>query len=355
MTLDGTIVEANRLCLDTCGFARDEIIGKKFWECGWWSPSPALVEMIQDACLEAAAGRMFRRETSYFIADGSERFVDLVLSPVRDDAGRVLFVAPTGTDITDRRQADERLQRMAADLYAADRRKTEFLATLAHELRNPLAPLRNGLEVMRLAADNPVAVGKARDMMERQLAHMVRLVNDLLDIARITGGKVELRKERVELRSVVASAVETSLPLLEAGGHKLTLDIPEELALDVDPTRLAQVLSNLLNNAAKYTPAGGSIELSARRDGDEVVVAVSDTGVGIPEESLSTIFEMFSQIGQNMDRAQGGLGIGLSLVRRLVELHGGTITAASPGAGEGSTFVVRLPLPSKLAGRGFTP
>jgi CheY-like chemotaxis protein len=191
-------------------------------------------------------------------------------------------------------------------------------------------------------------------MMERQLGHMVHLVNDLLDVSRITRGQVDLRKELVALKSIVASAAETSMPLIEAGAHQLNVDVPDEpLQLDVDPTRMAQVLSNLLNNAAKYTPNGGRIELSARCDGNDVLISVTDTGVGIPAESLASVFEMFSQIGQNKDRAQGGLGIGLTLARRLVELHGGQLLASSEGSGKGSRFTVRLPLASDDSAERF--
>ena len=182
-------------------------------------------------------------------------------------------------------------------------------------------------------------------MMDRQLSHMVRLIDDLLDVSRITSDKLTLRKERVSLRAVVETAVEASRPVIEAAGHALKLALPEEpLWLDADPTRLAQVVSNLLTNAAKYTPEGGCIELAAVREGGEVVIRVTDTGLGIPPEMLAEVFEMFTQVNRTLDRSQGGLGIGLALVKRLVELHGGTITALSPGLGEGSTFTVRLPL-----------
>ena len=254
-------------------------------------------------------------------------------------------VAVLFNDITARKRANDDLRRLADELAESDRRKTEFLATLAHELRNPLAPLSSGLQVMRLSADDPQAVERTRSMMERQVTHMVRLVDDLLDIARISTGKVDLKKERVDLQTVIASAVETSMPLIEAGRHELLVQIPEEaLLLEVDLTRVAQVVSNLLNNAAKYTPARGRIGLAAHRDDGFVVIAVTDTGIGIPPAAMPTVFEMFTQVGRNMERAQGGLGIGLSLVRRLIELHGGTVNAASEGVGRGSTFTVRLPL-----------
>ncbi len=249
------------------------------------------------------------------------------------------------TDITLRKQAEDDRERLVGQLRDADRRKDEFLATLAHELRNPLAPLRNGLQVMRLATGDAAAVEQARSMMERQMAVMVRLIDDLLDVSRITRGKLELRKERVELAGVVHSAVEGSRPVIEASGHRLTISLPAEpVHLEADPTRLAQVFGNLLTNAAKYTERGGQITLSARREGGEAVVSVRDTGIGIAPEHLPHVFEMFSQVDSALDRSQGGLGIGLSLVRGLVEMHGGSVEARSEGPGKGSEFVVRLPV-----------
>ncbi|MGF6182119.1 PAS domain S-box-containing protein [Massilia sp. UYP32] len=254
-------------------------------------------------------------------------------------------VALLFSDVSARKRSEEELRRLAADLAEADRRKTEFLATLAHELRNPLAPIRNGLSVMRLGGDNPAAVGKVREMMERQVGHMVHLIDDLLDVARISGGKLELKRQRADLRAILASAVETSLPLIEAGQHALEVDVPDlPLLMDADATRIAQVVANLLNNAAKYTPARGHIRLSVRREGLEAVIAVSDTGVGIAGDALAGVFQMFNQIGRTVDRSQGGLGIGLSLVRRLVEMHGGSVVAESGGPNAGSVFTVRLPL-----------
>ena len=271
------------------------------------------------------------------------RWLDVYAARLGGDDSRT--VALLVNDITDRKRANDDLRTLAEELAESDRRKTEFLATLAHELRNPLAPLASGLQVMKLSAAEPVVVERTRSMMERQVNHMVHLVDDLLDIARITTGKVDLKTERVDLQTIIASAVETSMPLIEAGRHELVVDVRDEvMLLEVDFTRVAQVVSNLLNNAAKYTPAGGRIGLAAHREGNEVVITVSDTGIGIPPAALPTVFEMFTQVGRNMERAQGGLGIGLSLVRRLVELHGGTVSAASGGVGRGSTFTVRLPL-----------
>jgi signal transduction histidine kinase/ActR/RegA family two-component response regulator len=248
-------------------------------------------------------------------------------------------------DIRQCKEAEARLRASEEQLSESNRRQTEFLATLAHELRNPLAPIRSGLGVMRMGADNPAVMAKVRDMMERQVTHMVRLIDDLLDIARISGGKLDLIREQTELKNVLFSAVETSLPLIEAGQHALVLQISDEsMLVDVDATRIGQVVSNLLNNAAKYTPSGGRITLSASPDGNDALICVTDDGVGIPEESLAGVFDMFSQVGRNLDRAQDGLGIGLSLVQRLVTMHGGSVTARSAGPGEGCSFSVRLPL-----------
>ena len=278
-------------------------------------------------------------------------YVDFVYMALRDAHGAVSGVFVHGVDVTDHKRAESDLQRLSVDLADADRRKTEFLATLAHELRNPLAPISNGLQIIRRASGNAAAIDKAVGMMERQLSHMVHLVDDLLDIARISRGTVELKTERVELKAIVAGAVEASLPLIEAAGHQLSVDLPQEpLMLEADPTRLGQVVSNLLNNAARYTPRSGRIDLAVRRDANQVLLTVTDTGVGIARESLEPAFEMFTQIGRTTERAQGGLGIGLSLVRRLVELHGGTVAAESPGPGRGSTFSVRLPLADPQAG-----
>jgi signal transduction histidine kinase/DNA-binding response OmpR family regulator len=255
------------------------------------------------------------------------------------------LVAVLFSNITQRLMAEQDLRRLNDELAQANRRKTEFLATLAHELRNPLAPLSNGLHLMRMAGGKPDMLEKTRQMMERQIQHMVHLVDDLLDVARISTGKVELRRQRVDLKDVVATAVETSASLIEAGDHKLTVDVPKlALPMDADPTRIAQVVSNLLNNAAKYTPNGGRIALKVRVEAHDAVLSVTDTGIGIAPEALSKVFEMFAQVPSTEGKPQGGLGIGLSLVQSLVALHGGSVSVASAGEGEGSTFTVRLPL-----------
>ena len=229
-------------------------------------------------------------------------------------------------------------------LRAADRHKSVFLATLAHELRNPLAPIRNGLEVLRISEGRPAMLAGVRAMMERQVGHMVHLINDLLDIARVSTGKVVLKIERVALQDIVASAVETSQPLLEAARHALGVQLPDTpVWLDVDLVRISQVLSNLLSNAAKYTPSGGRVTVEGFVEGGQVVIRVTDTGIGIPHEAIGSIFDMFTQVTRSLDRSKGGLGIGLALVHHLVHLHGGTVSADSAGPGQGSSFTLRLP------------
>ncbi len=463
--VDGRLIEANRLALEACGVAREDVVGRPFWEGPWWCRSAEVAARIKEACARAAAGETFREEMPFFIGDGVERMGSVTILPLKDKAGRVLFLAPTVMDITERllagrrlHQSEERLRfalkagrmgawafdfaerrltcsdtckanfgrgpsesfsgddlassmldddrplwRHAEDgaegragdldveyrtrwpdgsihwvcvraspvldelgrtvamsgvsftiderkraeeaLMDADRRKDEFLATLAHELRNPLAPIRNGLQIMRLAGDDRDAVAEARALMERQVSHMVRLIDDLLDVSRITQGKLELRRERAELAAIVRDSVEASRPLVEASGHELAVTGPgRPIYVDADATRLAQVFSNLLNNAAKYTEPGGKIALAVEHHDGEVVVAVRDNGVGIPAEMLPDVFGMFTQVDRSLERSQGGLGIGLTLVRTLVEMHGGTVEARSDGQGLGSEFVVRLPI-----------
>ncbi len=234
--------------------------------------------------------------------------------------------------------------RLFREVREADRRKDEFLAMLGHELRNPLAPVRNGVHILRGSVGDPAETVRTLDMMERQVGHLTRLVDDLLDVSRIMKGKIELRKEPVELSALVARAVETVQPLVQEQGQDLTVSLPGEAVwLEADMVRAAQVLSNLLHNAVKYTDRAGRVRLEAGRDGDEVVLRVQDTGVGIAAEMLPRIFGLFVQSERSLDRANGGLGVGLTLVKILVELHGGTVTAHSPGPGRGSTFTVRLP------------
>jgi len=502
LALDGAVLEVNRISLEAGGYRRDDVVGKRFWECGWWSPEPALVRQMREGVERAARGGTVQAAVPYFVADGSRRFSQLVLAPVTAPDGTLLFIAATGNDITERHQVETRLRlldsigeatRVASDpkvimeeatrllgehlgatriayadleadndsftirhdwhvpgaistvgaysldlfgsratsnlrigrklvindvdrdlapgdgdgmfnqigikaiiccplvkggrlvammavhqqhpriwtddelaltdavvercwahiervrsteaLRAADRHKSEFLATLAHELRNPLAPIRNGLDLLRLGEGRPGTGAAVREMMDRQLRHMTHLINDLLDIARVSSGKIVLQKEAVALQDVVSSAVEACTPALEAAGHRLTVAMPDvPVAVEADAVRMSQVIGNLLSNAVKYTPPGGAITLSVEPESDAVTIVVADNGVGIPSESLGAVFDMFTQVARNIDRSNGGLGIGLSLVRNLVGLHGGTVRAASPGPGQGSVFSIRLPL-----------
>jgi signal transduction histidine kinase len=242
---------------------------------------------------------------------------------------------------------EEITQRKSAEmaLKEADRRKDEFLATLAHELRNPLAPICNGLEIIKMAEGDPATIDPLCDMIERQLSQVLHLVNDLLDVSRIRQGKIELRKQHVPLSKIIELSVETSRPSIESAGHELKVDVPsDQMIVDADLARMAQVFSNLLNNAAKYTEPSGKIWLHVDRAEDQVTVTVGDNGIGIPPEMLPRIFDVFTQIDHHVERSRDGLGIGLSIVKRLVEMHGGTVGVRSAGPQKGSEFVVQLPI-----------
>ncbi len=266
-----------------------------------------------------------------------EFFLLLSVGLLRSDADSLLGAVITLTDITDRKRAE-------ASLRQADRRKDEFLATLAHELRNPLAPLYNALNILKIGG-NPVIMREAQSTMSRQLQQMVRLVDDLLDVSRISRNMIELRKERISFNTVIENALETAKPLIEAQHHRFIAELPAKtIYLDADLTRMAQIFANLLNNAAKYTPQGGSIHLLATMENEGLAVSIRDSGIGIERSMLPKIFEMFSQVDNSFERSHGGLGIGLSLVKNLLALHGGTIEARSAGIGEGSEFIVWLPV-----------
>ena len=287
----------------------------------------------------AIARRSFvRNDIEIVRRDGTVAYIQNDVEPLFDTHGHVYGCVSVCVDMTDRRMAEKALRDV-------DRRKDEFLATLSHELRNPLAPLRSALEVMRLARNDADMIERARATMERQLLQLVRLTDDLLDVARITQSKVDLRRERIDLAAVVQSALEASRPAIDARGHTVIVDLPDApIRVYADFTRLAQVFSNLLNNAAKFTGEGGQIHVRATASRDTATVVVADTGLGIPAAMLPRIFDMFTQLQEFRDRTQGGLGIGLTLARRLVELHGGRIDAESGGKDRGSTFTVTLPI-----------
>lgn len=264
---------------------------------------------------------------------------------VYSEKGEALSIFGLVIDISDRKAAEQQLHELNKQLSISDRRKDEFLATLAHELRNPLAPMRNVLEIMRFKEkDNPF-IHWSRDIIERHVSQMTHLVDDLMEASRISQGRLELRKKQIDMCEVTLHAVETSQALILESKHNFKMSTPDSpLIVDADSTRIVQIISNLLTNAAKYTPAGGDIYLNLFQDNNEAVLSVRDTGIGIPPEQLSTIFTMFSQLKPALERSQGGLGIGLSLVKGLVELHDGSIVALSEGDGKGSEFIVRLPI-----------
>ena len=277
-------------------------------------------------------------ELEVLLPSGRRWWAEASAAPVLDENGGVIGGVAATVDITERRRTQEALQ-------SADRRKDEFLAMLAHELRNPLAPIRYGLHALSKSGRNEHEVARVIAMMGRQVGHLIRLVDELLDVSRITSGKIELKKERVKLTSIVHQSIETVEPQMHSAGHRMIVSLPSELFIvDADPVRLVQVFSNLLSNAAKYTDPGGRIELHLYREGEEAVVSVRDNGVGIPPADLSSIFDLFTQLDIERGILREGMGVGLALARRIVELHGGRIEALSAGLGEGSEFIVRLPL-----------
>jgi PAS domain S-box-containing protein len=298
----------------------------------------AAFEKLRPRIEQVLAGHEVRYEEELDYPAVGPRWVDAIYTPTYDGDS-----APNGwiaviLDIDQRKRAEDAL-------LVADRRKDEFLATLAHELRNPLAPIRNSLQILRLKSPAEPTLEAARDMIDRNVQQMVRLIDDLLDVSRITGGTLQLRRERVDLAAALRQAVEMSNPLIQSSGHRLIVTLPETpIYLSADLTRLAQIFGNLLNNAAKYTEDGGTIRLSARLEDSDAVVTVWDNGAGISAEHLPHLFEKFTRRSAQTERSRDGLGIGLSLVRGLVALHGGTVTAHSEGEGRGSTFVVRIPV-----------
>ena len=339
-SLEGIIQSWNAAAERLFGYTAEQAIGRHI---SLVIPPDLLPEEEQIISRLKAGQRIEQYETERVRSDGERILVSLTISPIKDDSGNVIGASKIVRDITD-------LRRLAADLAETDRRKNEFLATLAHELRNPLAPMSNMLEVVKRANGDGETIKRAHDTIERQLAQMVRLVDDLLDLNRITHDRLELRRSDVELSSVSQQAVEVARPLIDAAGHNLLVDLPAEpIYLNADRARLAQLFGNLLNNSSKYTRPNGQIVLTVWRTGDEVLVSVKDDGAGIPPDKLDSIFDMFMQVDGSAERSQGGLGIGLTLVKRLAEMHGGSIEAKSRGEGQGSEFVVRLPIAQKPA------
>jgi len=319
---------------------------------------------VEDKLRRVLEGQLVQYEARIPYPGMGTRFMRSVNVPERDKDGTVRGLIGVLIDISEQKQLEEERAQLlqqsleqAAQLRAADRAKDEFLATLSHELRNPLAPLRNSLTLLRMAGNSDATIAPVHQMMERQVNHLVRLVDDLLEMSRISRGTFALRKERVDVATIIRNAVETSEPLIQAAKHELSVALPDEpLWLDGDPVRLAQILANLLNNAAKYTDDGGKISIRALRQAAVAVISVRDNGTGISLDALPQMFEMFSRGDRASGQGPGGLGIGLSLARRLAEMHGGTLDACSEGPGKGSEFTLRLPLagnqaPASLAER----
>lgn len=338
--LDHRALYANDALLKTWGVT--DVRGKTWMDLGYEQWHADMHDRELDQVIQTRAP--IRGEIPFTGTTGT-RMYDYIFAPVFDAQGEVVAVAGTTRDITDRKAAEQSIQEQATRLAASDRAKDDFLATLSHELRNPLAPLRNSIALLRRGGLEGEKLAKINGVMERQVNHMTRLVDDLLEVSRISRGVLSLRNERVELAAVIKTAVETSNPLIQAAGHQLVLNVPPQpLWLEGDAVRLAQVISNLLNNAASYTDAGGTITVTVLRKDDQVCISVRDTGIGIEPASIPHMFEMFSRGNRDSARNQGGLGIGLALARRLTEMHRGTLEARSDGLGKGTEFTICLPL-----------
>jgi PAS domain S-box-containing protein len=339
-TLDGIITSWNRGAERLFGYTAAEAVGQS-----------VLILIPEDRKDEEQmilsrlrrGERIEHYETVRVAKGGRALDISLTISPIRDEHGNLLGASKVARDIT----AQKRAQR---ELEQADARKNEFLALLAHELRNPLGPIRHAAKILGARAPSPDEVKWATSIIDRQTEHMTRLVEDLLDVSRITRGTIELRRERVDIAAILRSAVESSSALVEKSRHQLKVTPPAEpLYVEGDPTRLTQVVANLLDNAAKYTNPGGRLWLSAKREDELAVIRVKDSGIGISSDILPRIFDMFTQAGQPVERTQGGLGVGLSLVEKLVQLHGGSVSAYSAGVGAGSEFTIKLPAMPKGA------
>jgi two-component system CheB/CheR fusion protein len=338
---DWRFVFVNQTYATRLGLAPDEIVGRTVQEV----IGEEAAEAIRPHVERVLSGVPVRFEAEIAYPQIGRRYLLCSYTPEIEANGRIAGWVAAITDLTDRHELEETLRRSEESLKEADRRKDEFLATLAHELRNPLAPIRNAVQILRVQGPAAPDLQWAREVIDRQVQQLTHLVDDLLDVSRITRGRIELRKERIELAAVLDRALEASRPVVEGAHHRLTVTFPEgPVWVAADLTRMAQVLSNLINNAAKYTRAGGNIQVSAGAADGKASIEVRDDGIGIQAEMLSHIFDLFAQVDTSLERAQGGLGIGLTIARSLVEMHGGSIQAASAGLGRGSAFTVRLPL-----------
>ncbi len=341
---DGRILWANRAELDLLGYPADEYIGRKISDFH-----------VDATTVETLLRKLLRGETLYDeparlrCKDGSVKHVRIHSNALWED-GRLLYTHCFTRDVSDRVELEDALRQKLAQLAEADRHKDEFLAMLGHELRNPLSPIVTAVRMMRLRKDDRDLSTRSLDVIERQTKHMSRLVDDLLDVSRITRGTISLREETVSLSGIIEAAVDQARRSMEERGHQFTLRLPPEpITLRADPARLEQVLANLLGNAAKYTPMGGRISVDVRVDGGDVEITVGDNGIGLSPDTRDRIFDLFVRSPDSRTNDPGGLGVGLTLARRIVELHGGSVEARSDGRGRGSSFVVRLPARGPLA------
>ncbi len=335
LTRDGIVESWNGAAEALFGYSSPEIVGKHIALLGTCEGRYEKVDTIRRV---RSGGVVHNLETVRIAKDGHKIPVLLTIAPIKDRSGTVTGMSASVVDITRSKRAEDALKE-------ADRRKDEFLAMLAHELRNPLAPIRNAVEIQKLVAPREQKLDQTRHIIERQVAHLARLIDDLLDVSRITQGKINLERKRVAVADVISGAVDIAHPFIDARQQRLRVATPRrKLFVNGDFTRLVQAIGNLLNNASKFSASGAEIVLRAEEDGDHVLVHVVDSGMGIAPEFLPHVFELFSQGKDTLDRSQGGLGIGLALVQRLVEAHGGTVNAKSDGPNKGSEFVVRLRL-----------
>jgi two-component system, chemotaxis family, CheB/CheR fusion protein len=341
-SLDGVIQSWNPGAERIYGYTAQEAIGQSL---AMLIPPESRNELADIVARLERGETVHTYESVRVRKDGSRFDASISIAAIRDEQDRIVGAVGIARDVSDRKRLERELQSRLAELGEIDRRKDEFLAMLAHELRNPLAPLQSSLEILAMGVADSNMLEWAREVMERQVGHLVRLVDGLLDVSRMMQGRIELHKQPVELDGIVARAVEMAQPLIDSRGHKLTVNVaPGPIWVEADGVRVVQVITNLLNNAAKYSLTPGPIWLTARREGTDAVVRVRDEGMGIPADMLSRIFELFVQSNRTMARSEGGLGVGLTLVRRIIELHGGTVRASSAGSGKGSEFEVRLPV-----------
>ena len=340
--LEGRILTVNAATARMTGYSEAALAGStlgRLFRMGDGTPLQQRVAQVIGTQQE------WRCELGFVRMDGSEGVCESVIKPLHDSKGNLSGAVSVNRDITERQRDAARLRELNAELARADRKKDEFLATLAHELRNPLAPLGNVLEILKRKAGDDAQLIWAQEVFERQMRHMSHLVDDLMEISRITQGRVTLRRAPTDIGAIMRAAVEAAQAIIDGGAHRLEVLVPAAPVLvDADPTRLTQVLTNLLNNAAKYTPDGGRIWFGAAAEGGQVAISVRDSGIGIAPDNLANVFTMFAQLEPALERSQGGLGIGLALVKGLVALHDGTIAAHSAGIGQGSEFIVRLPI-----------